>query len=253
MSDLQTSNAPQPSSGSDATSGDALSHLYKMSTTSAGGQEYIAINGTSVAALLLGVASVLAMAADVFLIVPLAGIICAIIAIVQIRGSNGTQSGRGFAIGGMLLALLIGGAKVAIAASAWQQTRAETRAVVPIVDQLSEEVRTARYEEAYEDLFTSTFRARVSLKQFSDAFGQLAAVPTLGPVSSIRWNQQRIEFFDVGTSGVRMGYVMCLINFTRLKDTSREVITFSTRDGPWKIDNIEWLFPEKKQKVATPQ
>jgi len=253
MSDLQTPNAPQSPSESNAASGEALSHLYKMSTTSAGGQEYIAINGTSIAALLLGVASVLAMAADVFLIVPLAGIFCAIIAIVQIRNSSGTQSGRGFAIGGMLLALLIGGAKVAMAARDWSQTRAETQAVVPMVDQLSNDVKQARYEEAYEDLFTSTFRARVSLKQFSDAWGQVAASQELGPVKSIRWNQQRIEFFDVGTSGVRMAYVMCLINFTHFKDTSREVITFSTRDGPWKIDNIEWLFPEKKQKVATPQ
>ena len=251
MPDVQSPNPPQTPSAS--TSDDALSHLYKMSTTSAGGQEYIAINGTSVAALLLGVASVLAMAADVFLLVPLAGLICAIIAIVQIRGSNGTQSGRAFAFGGLILALLIGGAKVGMAARSYAQTRADTEAVVPIVDQLSKDVRTGRYEEAYEDLFTSTFRARVSLKAFGDAFSQIGAIRDLGPIQSIAWNQQHIEFVDVGTSGVRTGYVMCLIEFSRMKSPGREVVTFSTRDGPWKIDNIEWLFPEKKVKDATPQ
>jgi hypothetical protein len=250
MVDLQTPNAPSDPA---ASSGEALSHLYKMSTTSAGGGDYIAINGTSIFALLLGVASVLAMAADVFLLVPLAGVFLAIIALIQIRNSSGTQSGRAFAFGGLFLAMLIGGAKIALAAKDWAQTRADTQVVAPMVDQLSKDIRAARYDEAYEDLFTSTFRARVSLKQFTDAFERVSASRDVGPITSIRWNHQRIEFFDIGTSGVRTGYVMCLIEFTRMSGASREVITFSTRDGTWKIDNIEWLFPEHKAKQALPQ
>lgn len=231
---------------------EALSHLYKMSTTSAGGQEYVAINPAAIAALLLGFASILAMASQVFMIVPAAAVICAIIALVKIHGSSGTQSGRLLACSGLALALAISGIKIGIAAQEWSQARSDTQQLLPIVNRLSQALHTARYDEAYEDLFSSTFQQRVDRKTFAQAFLQYNTL-SFGPVKSVGWNGQHVEFAEIGTSGVRVAYMMALMNFERSPQPARPVITFSTRDGTWKIDNIESLFPEKKKGQVTPQ
>src|SRR5207248_1399492 len=102
---IETPSAPQPN----ATSGNPLASLYKMSTTAGvGTQEYVAINGTSIAALILGVGSVVVVLSNILLVVPLAGVICALVAMRQIANSNGTQTGRGFAAIGLGLAALLG-------------------------------------------------------------------------------------------------------------------------------------------------
>jgi hypothetical protein len=82
--------AGAPHDGGDAP--DPLARLKKMSTT-AGigyGQEYVAVNPVAVAALLLGVGSLLVFLHDVLLLIPLAGVVCAVIAWRQISNSNGT-------------------------------------------------------------------------------------------------------------------------------------------------------------------
>jgi hypothetical protein len=245
MSDLKAASSSTQISASSGTD-DAFSQLYKMSTTSAGGQEYVAINSASIAALLLGTASVLALVHGALLIVPVAGVACALIAFAQIRGSNGTQTGRGFAAIGLALALVIGLARIGMAAKDWSDARSDTRHVVPIFDRLSQEIHAARYTEAYEDLFSSAFRRRIDRQAFTAAFQQLSDRADYGPLASITWNDERVEYLDVGTSGVRMGYAMGIFKFQRYPSPIRQMVTFSTRDGSWRIDNIDFLFPQTK-------
>lgn len=72
-----------PSDGSTA-GDDQLGRLYKMSRTAGlGSNEYVAVNGVAVAALLFGVASVLVVFDPIFSIVPIAAIILAVLALVQ--------------------------------------------------------------------------------------------------------------------------------------------------------------------------
>src|SRR5687767_9287806 len=76
-----------------------LAGLFHMSTTAGRGtQEYVAINHTAVAAFLLGLGSLSALAHPILLLVPVAAFVCAIVAVRQINRSNGTQTGKGWAL-----------------------------------------------------------------------------------------------------------------------------------------------------------
>src|SRR5687768_5180367 len=97
MPDLQTlPTQPRPDAPAGAEGDDALTHLHKMSTTTGlGSTDSVAINAPSVWAVSLGLASALAIVDKILLIVPVAGVICAIVALYQIGKSAGTQTGRG--------------------------------------------------------------------------------------------------------------------------------------------------------------
>src|SRR5271155_3285734 len=84
--------------------GDPLLHLHKMSTTAGlGSQDYVAVNVTSVVAVLFGLASLLAIASPVLLVFPIVGVALSLIALRQVRNSNGTQTGIALAVLGLVL------------------------------------------------------------------------------------------------------------------------------------------------------
>src|SRR4051794_39838641 len=102
MTDLK----PNPTQ-SNAPGDDPLSHLHKMSTTAGlGTTEYVAVNGMSIVALILGLASSLSLFANELLVIPVVAVILGIWALIQIKDSNGTQTGRFLAFFGMFCALL---------------------------------------------------------------------------------------------------------------------------------------------------
>src|SRR4051812_2754029 len=94
----------------------AMRSLYKMSRTAGVGlQDYAAINVFAVVGLLLAVASVLTLIfpdVDALLVIPIGAIVLCIIAFVQIRGSNGTQTGTFLAIAGILIGGALAGVNV---------------------------------------------------------------------------------------------------------------------------------------------
>src|SRR4051812_15392834 len=93
---------------------DALAHLHKMSTTAGlGTTEYVAINPLAVTSIFLGLASALALLDNTLLSLPIATLICSIFALRQISRSGGTQTGRGLAVLGLLLALIFSGVVLA--------------------------------------------------------------------------------------------------------------------------------------------
>src|SRR5438552_7332043 len=121
MTDLmpkRPADASTDNSGQD----DPLAHLHKMSTTAGlGTTEYVAINPLAVATIFLGLASALALLDNTLLAIPVLALIGAIASLRQIIRSGGTQSGRGLAILGLLLALGFSG--VVMARSIVQQVR----------------------------------------------------------------------------------------------------------------------------------
>lgn len=238
-----TSTPPETQSPQD----DSLAHLFKMSTTSAGGQEYVAINATSIASVLIGVASVLAFLANELLIVPLAGFVCAIVAIVQIRRSNGTQSGMAFALVGLVLALGIGGFKGGQQLIISHEDSKDSRVIADILQRLGTDLHSARYDEAYDDFFSPEFKREVDRKSFSAMFQQIQNMSEYGQVEYARWNGQRVEYEEVGTSGVKSASAMALVKFQKPATPARPIFVFSDRDGTWKIDECSF-FPSKKKK-----
>src|SRR3954468_1363531 len=110
----------QPASQPD----DPIAHLHKMSTTAGvGSQDYVAINNAAIVSVILGLCTALAFLGIPFLIVGAAGIVFGVIAIVQIRHSNGTQGGLGLAILGILLSLAIAGSVAAVSIMDWTHQR----------------------------------------------------------------------------------------------------------------------------------
>src|SRR3954462_15428509 len=99
-----------PSQTPPPTDDDPIAHLHKMSTTAGlGSGDYVAVNAVAVVAALAGLASTLALADNVLFLIPLVGVVLAIIPLMQISHSNGTQPGRAIAVGGLILSLLFTG------------------------------------------------------------------------------------------------------------------------------------------------
>lgn len=228
---------------------EALAHLFKMSTTSAGGQDYVAINATSIASVLVGVASVLAFLADVLLIVPLAGLVCAIVAMIQIRRSNGTQTGTGFAVAGLVLSLGIGGFKAGQRLFISHQANKDTQVIADIIQRLGADLHSARYDDAYDDFMSPEFKREVDRKTFAATFQQLQNALDYGPIEYAKWNGEPVDYEEVGTSGVKDATVMALVKFKKPSTPARPVFGFSDRDGTWKIDECSF-FPAKKKKKS---
>src|SRR5687768_5111201 len=108
MTDLRDKPALQAAGSTGAATADPapdpLHNLYRMSRTAGlGSGEYVAINNTSVIAFLMGVASVLALLNPFLLVFAVVAVVLGVMALIQIRSSNGTQTGRAFAIAGILL------------------------------------------------------------------------------------------------------------------------------------------------------
>jgi len=111
MPDVQTPGSTEPNATSAAA--DPLARLYHMSTTAGvGAQDYAAINPTAIAAVLLGLASATVVLGKILFVLPALGIICAIVALVQISRSNQTQTGKGLALLGLLLCFVFGGGRL---------------------------------------------------------------------------------------------------------------------------------------------
>src|SRR5687767_9055265 len=90
--------SPQPphpqadrTAGANGDGADPLAKLHRMSRTAGlGTQDYVAINVAAVVSALLGLASVLALVTSLLLVIPVAGVICGLVALYQIKDSNGT-------------------------------------------------------------------------------------------------------------------------------------------------------------------
>jgi hypothetical protein len=155
---------PAPANVSAAT--EHLSRLPKMSPTAGvGSQDYVAINAASVAALLLGIAAVLAIVNDTLGAICVAGLIVAVISLRQISHSNGTQTGRGIAMIGLFLCTSIGSYVGAADTLQMLGARADRQAIQQLCQQFGQDMRDRTYDAAY-DLFSVRFKSKVSRQDF---------------------------------------------------------------------------------------
>ena len=228
---------------------DPLASLHKMSTTAGiTSQEYVAINIPSILALVLGLATVLAALNPVLLLIPVAAVIVALVSLAQIRASNGTQTGRGFAWLGILLALGIGGFVLARAAVAHAQTRADREEIVRQIEQLGRHVAAGEYEQAY-GMFSDRFRARVNRSTFDAVWDQSQKVAALGRITGMQWNQTSIYFENDPATGGRAATVYAWVMFEKSADgKARHPLVLRKSGGKWAIDDAPQLFPAERRQ-----
>ena len=238
-----TVTLPRPA-GSDEP--DALAGLHKMSTTAGiTSQEYVAINIPAIIAFVLGLASVVAMLNPVLLVVPVAAVLTAFAAMSQIRASNGTQTGRGFAVAGILLALAIGGIVLVRSVMDRFESKADRQVIAARIEEVGRLVRDKDYEKAY-GLFSSRFRNRINRQTFDAKWEATQSYPDVGRITSVEWNRTNILFQEDPASGARVGFAASWIHFEKVPEPARYTFEFRKSGSNWEVDDIPSLFPADK-------
>lgn len=244
--DPKSSGSDAPMDAPSARENDPLRGLYKMSTTAGlGSADYVAINWLSVLAFLLGLASLLSLAGLSLLVVPLAAILCAVLALWQIQTSNGTQSGRLLAIGGLALALVFGGIQIVRTVQQRAREKADEQQLSTIINELAQTVKSRDYEKAY-TLFSDRFTQRVSKNEFIQKWKPLEDTQLLGALKSIEGNGE--YRFDVDpTSDIRYGRTLLVLAFDKAQAPTRLDILFRHTGQKWVIEDMPSLFPPPQQ------
>lgn len=225
---------------------DPFQTLHKMSTTAGlGSGDYVAINGAAVAAMLLGIASSLVLfGLALLLLVPLAGLVCAVLAFRQISGSNGTQTGRLLAGLGLLFSLGFGGIFVGRQAVESVRNRADEQQVTALIGQIESLVKAEKFTELY-DLTDEHFRQRISVAQFVERFRMINNSPVVGKLSTFESKLQKFETDPV--TDERVSNSMVLVSFEKVKGVDRQGMIFRKVGGTWKIDDLPSFFPQERQ------
>jgi hypothetical protein len=215
-----------------------------MSTTAGlGTTEYVAINPLAVATVFLGVASALALLDNTLLAVPVLAVLCGIFALRQIYNSGGTQTGRGLAVLGLLLAIVFSGIVLARAIVQHVRTRADTEQIDQIVKQVSKDISEGKSDAAYA-AFSKRFTARVSLEEFS---GRWDALKKVGKLKALESNG-RLRFYSDPDTGQSMATGMVITEFDSATGNDRlDVLYVKSPGGGWTIDNIPQFFPDQSQ------
>ena len=240
-SDTSDARATVPATTNVDSGTEGLMKLHKMSTTAGvGSGDYVAVNGTSIVALLLGVGSWLTLMNPVLLFIPIAAVVCAILAIRQIGESNGTQTGRPLAILGLLLALGIGGWVTVKQVRESNRVRAETEAVNQAIRNFGDQIRDGKIEEAY-DGFTAKFKSRVSREHFVGRMNSGRNSERFGKLQQIDANN--LVVFQTETNGDRTATAAGLMRFDKIPEPMRQTMLFRQVDGRWVIDDLPELFP----------
>jgi hypothetical protein len=237
---MSENQEPQTNQGSP----DPLASLHRMSTTAGvGSQEYVAINLCAVAALLLGLASVLVLLSPTLLVVPAVAIIFGFAAVKQVRGSNGTQTGHALAWLGILVAVGMVAFIGARELRSTMENNAQKRAVEQTVQQLGDALKAGDLKKAY-DMFSPAFRERpdVPYQVFADRWKSVLESPLYGKVIDFGTNG-RVEASAVQADGSRQATTMLVMSFQQTKEPLRAPIGLRQTEGVWKVESFQKLFP----------
>ena len=218
---------------------DPLAGLHKMSTTAGvTNLDYVAVNHTAIAAVCLGLLSALSFFGHLLLVIPVLGVIFAVVALRQIAGSNGTQTGRGLAVLALLLCLGLGGTAIGMEAYSAMRVRGDENAVAATLSKAGNFIREHKYKEAYE-LFDPEFRKRVSLDDFATRWQAIQA-GSLGEIEAFEWNGVTPIFEN--SQGSRNAGTKLRIKFNKGFDDRFDVV-LREENGGWLIYRLESFFP----------
>jgi hypothetical protein len=238
--------APQTSVGDASGGDDALSKLHKMSRTAGlGSTEYVAINVWAVVCVLLGLASALALLSNVLLIIPITGTIFAIIALVQINSSNGTQGGKGLAWTGLVLSFAFTGLLITITVANYFARQADYAQIGQLVGQFSDYVKANDMASAYE-MGSPLFKRNISRDRFDQLMSPLHDHPVLGALVGVKWTEL-LQFPTNTESTEELAQGRIIFEFEKGAPVQFDVYFRQTEDGKWMIDGVPDLFDPKVQ------
>ena len=237
----------EPAQRSAEPDGDPLAHLHKMSTTAGiTSQEYVAINIPSIVALVLALASVVAVLNALLLVIPLAAVITAVVSLRQIRDSNGTQTGRGFAWLAIAVSLGIGGYKLVEAVTEHYQSKADRKVIIGQMEQLGRLVRAKDYDAAY-NMFNSRFQNRIDRQTFESRWEAAQSYRDLGRITGLEWNRTNILFQYDQASATRVAFAAAWARFENGKEPARYTFDFRKSGSQWQIDDMPSMFPVERR------
>jgi hypothetical protein len=217
-----------------------LAHLHKMSTTAGlGSGEYVAVNGAAVFALLLGLASMLALLEEVLLVIPLTAIVVGIIAWRQVNQSNGTQTGKGLIAIAMLFALGFGGFVVAKETTRGLRTRDDRAAIRRTITEFGEKIKANDMTGAYQ-MFSERFHQAVTPELFNERLGYARESELFGKLKDTEWNGLA-DFQSDPATGQRFAFTKLKMN---LDKTTIDVEATLRKDGAkWVFETMPTFFP----------
>jgi hypothetical protein len=219
-----------------------LGQLYRMSKTAgAGSSEYVAVNAVAIFALILGVASLVSVAANILLIVPVLGAVTSLVALRQIGHSYGTQGGKVLAGLGLFLSLAIGSYVVTREATEARRTHSDRQAVAQVLGSLGQTVRDGQFEAAY-SLFSPRFHDRVGQAEFTARIRPWSSSPNYGKLRAIGPGS-RVEFQVDPQSGTRTARTRLALDVERGSVAEAIEAQLHISEGRWMLDNLPEVFP----------
>jgi hypothetical protein len=249
MPELEPPRKTPPSTDKSAQteSPDPILKLHKMSTTAGvGSQDYVAINNAAIVSVILGLCTALAFLGLPFLIVGAAGIVSGVIALVQVRHSNGTQGGAALAILGILLSLGLAGSVAASSFLEWNRQRDDEREIDKVLEQFGQYVAAEQYDKAYQ-LFSPDFQMvirpdvfRVQLQAYQQYFGKIDGATS-----------NDVFQFATTTEGIQTAQTQAIVRFQKQKPATNPTQPASPREprreptglyrlnGQWRIAGME--------------
>ncbi len=247
-----TQIGPVPNENQTTSGADPMAHLYHMSPTAGvATTDYASINSASIATIVIGAASILAVLNPYMLFIPFAGLICGIVAIRQISDSNGTQVGRGLAWGGLLLSLGLGGGVTAVQTTRLLLHRSAEREIAAKLQTIGQQIRDGQYDAVY-DQASPRLRSRVQREDFDREVASLNAVPQLGKLEYLRWNDEAMVFEVNPDSGVAQATAMAMEKLEKLPEPGRELFLFVNESGNWSLLDIPRLIAAPTPRTKGP-
>lgn len=254
MGELETGNPDQnppkrnPAPDNVEAQTEHLSRLHKMSTTAGiATQEYVAINSMAIAAAVVGLATAVVLTGySVFLVLAVAGVVCGILALQQIRDSAGTQGGRGIAVLGIVLSLLFGGIGIAQLVLESRRERADAVLVAQGIKDIGALLAAGEFKKAYEStdpVFQRTHpytRWEQVFKGQAEAFGKL-----------IKFDGNGIVQFTTLADGTYTGVTMIVAQWEKRPGEDARLATYLTPDesGKWRIYRIIQGFEDQQNRA----
>jgi hypothetical protein len=242
MPDAAETNPPIDAP-SDAQADAHLANLHRMSTTAGvTNAGYVAVNYTAIVAALLGLVSALAFFGWLLLIVPVVGIVFAIVAIRQINDSSGTQTGKGLAYAGLALCVLLGGGAITRDLIASARASGDEAKIADTISKLGQYVKEKDYKAAYA-LHDDTFQNKVPFAQFESTWKSVQVPSSLGKIVSIEWNG--VTPYIESEGGSPLAATKAKVKFEQAKDERFDVILRKVGDR-WLITRFPAFFVDKK-------
>jgi hypothetical protein len=219
-----------------------LAQLHKMSTTAGvTNLDYVAVNQTAIVAALLGLASALSFFGNLLLVIPVVGVIFAIVAIRQIRDSSGTQTGKLLAIVGLLLCVLLGGGAITKEAMEIAAVKGDENKIASTLSQLGQFLHDGKYKEAYA-LHDDDFQNRVKFAQFESTWKSIQAPQPLGRVQTMEWNG--VSPYFKTEAGASVAEIKALMRFEKAQEDRVDLLMRRVGDR-WLVSQSSY-FPVRR-------